>query len=59
MRIRQLNAEQHVFRMEKLYQRGATSIELLEQARTDADAAKAVTQRLQVQVNSLTLFKPG
>lgn len=58
MRIRQRNAEQHVSRMEKLYQRGATSIELLEQARTDADAAKAVTQRLQVQVNSLTLLSP-
>ncbi len=58
MRIRQRNAENHVFRMEKLYQRGSTSIELLEQARTDADAAKAVTQRLQVQVNSLTLLSP-
>lgn len=58
MRIRQLNAEQHVSRMEKLYQRGATSIELLEQARADANAAKAVTQRFQVQVNSLTLFSP-
>lgn len=58
MRIHQLNAEQHVSRMEKLYQRGATSIELLEQARADADAAKAVTQRFQVQVNSLTLFSP-
>ena len=58
MRIRQLNAEQHVSRMGKLYQRGATSIELLEQARADADAAKAVTQRFQVQVNSLTLFSP-
>lgn len=40
MRIRQLNAEQHVSRIEKLYQRGATSVELLEQARADADAAK-------------------
>ena len=58
MRIRQLNAEQHVSRIEKLYQRGATSVELLEQARADADAAKAVTQRFQVQVNSLTLFSP-
>lgn len=58
MRIRQRNAENHVSRMEKLYQRGSTSIELLEQARTDADAAKTVTQRLQVQVNSLTLLSP-
>jgi membrane fusion protein (multidrug efflux system) len=58
MRIRQRNAENHVSRMEKLYQRGSTSIELLEQARTDADAAKAVTQRLQAQVNSLTLLSP-
>ncbi|MDD2341272.1 MAG: efflux RND transporter periplasmic adaptor subunit [Tolumonas sp.] len=58
MRIRQRNAEQHVSRMEKLYQRGATSIELLEQARADADAARAVTQRFQAQVNSLTLISP-
>jgi membrane fusion protein (multidrug efflux system) len=56
--IRQRNAEQHYLRLERLYKRGASSIELLEQARTEMGASNAVTQRLMAQRHSLTLFSP-
>jgi membrane fusion protein, multidrug efflux system len=56
--IRQLNAEQHYLRLDKLYKRGATSIEVLEQARMENEAAKAVTRRLVAQLNAFTLVSP-
>ena len=58
MQIRQRNAENNLSRVGKLYQRRMVSAELLDQARTEAEAAREVTRRTSVQMNALTLISP-
>ncbi len=58
MQIRQRNAENNFSRVGRLYQRSMVSAEQLDQARTEAEAAREVTRRTLAQIKALTLISP-
>ena len=56
--VRQQNAGKILLRLQNLHARGTVSTEQLDQARTEADATRAMTQRIMAQIKSLTLTSP-